>query len=254
METEIGLLEDESRHLIEDFVHFHTTNTPFLTLKAAMTLDGKIATASGDSQWITGTKARRYVHTLRAQSGAVLVGIRTLLQDDAKLTARLPRRELPRQPLRIIVDSRLRTPPACQAVRIAEANPLQNPLLLATTESASLEREANLRRAGVEVLRLPQNAEAQVDLCALFQVLAEQQIISVFSEGGGTLNAALLEAGLAQKVLFFIAPKLLGGRDAPTPLEGHGASHMAEAVALERTRGRRFGEDFAIEGYLKQTT
>jgi diaminohydroxyphosphoribosylaminopyrimidine deaminase/5-amino-6-(5-phosphoribosylamino)uracil reductase len=248
--TTVGVLEEEARRVNEAFFHFHATGTPFVTLKAAMTLDGKTATRTGESQWITGPKARRQVHTLRAQSGAVLAGIGTVLADDPSLTARLPGVALPHQPLRIIVDSRLRTPPGAKAVRIAAEQPEQVPLLIATTDSADRERERELARPGVEILRLPTAAQGRVDLAALMAVLARRQIISVFAEGGGEIHAALLESGLAQKALFFIAPKIIGGRDAPTPIEGMGAAHIADLWNLESLRVRRYGADIALEGYV----
>ena len=248
--VEVGLEEAKARKLNEAFFHFHETGRPFVTLKAAMTLDGKIATATGDSKWITGLEARCEVHRLRAQSGAVMVGIGTLLQDDAQLTARLPGTKLPRQPLRIVVDSRLRTPPDCQAVTIATQAPEQFPFLIATTEQASQAQEQALRLPGVEVLRLPTTSEGRVDLNALCAYLGERQIISVLVEGGGELHASLIAERLAHKLLFFVAPKLLGGRDAPTPLEGQGLALMSAAVPVERLTLRRFGQDVALEGYL----
>ena len=246
----VGVLEAQARRLNEAFFHFHEIGTPFITLKAAMTLDGKIATANGDSKWITSESARKYVHLLRAQSGAVLTGIGTLLADNPQLTARLPGMELPRQPLRIIVDSHLRTPPTAKAVQIASENPDFAPLLIATTESADVEREAALLRRGVEICRLPANDSGRVDLTALREALTKRQIISILTESGGELNAALLSAALPQKALFFIAPKLLGGRDAPTPLEGEGPARMAQAELLTSLRVRRFQNDVLLEGYL----
>ncbi|HZT43533.1 MAG TPA: bifunctional diaminohydroxyphosphoribosylaminopyrimidine deaminase/5-amino-6-(5-phosphoribosylamino)uracil reductase RibD [Chthonomonadaceae bacterium] len=253
IETSIGLEEGPARQLNEAFFHFHTTGTPFVTLKAAMTLDGKIATRTGDSRWITGEAARRYVHRLRAQSGAVLVGIGTLLADDPQLTARLPGRKPARQPLRIVVDSQLRTPPEAQAVRLAAEAPTEAPLLIAATEEAPAERARALERAGVEIARLPATADGRVDLAALCALLARQQIQSVLVEGGGELHAALLAANLAQKVLFFIAPKLVGGREAPTPVEGDGCAAISQALPLDRLRVRRFGADLAVEGYVRLT-
>ena len=246
----VGVLEARARRLNEAFFHFHKTQTPFITLKTAMTLDGKIATATGDSQWITSEASRRYVHLLRAQSGAVLTGIGTALADDPQLTARLPGIELPRQPLRIIVDSHLRTPPTSKAAEIARANPDFAPLLIAATESASAEREAALTCPGVEVLRLPADASGRVDLISLREALTKRRIISILTESGGELNAALIAAGLPQKALFFIAPKLLGGRDAPTPLEGAGFARMAQAKPLTSLRSRRFQGDVLLEGYF----
>ena len=246
----VGVLGARARRRNEAFFHFHETQTPFVTLKAAMTLDGKIATATGDSKWVTGAAARRYVHLLRAQSGAVLTGIGTVLADDPQLTARLPGMELPRQPLRLIVDSHLRTPPTANAVRIASENPDFAPLLIATTEAASAEREAALSLPGVEILRLPAEKNGRVNLIALRNALTQRHIISILTESGGELNAALLAAGMVQKALFFIAPKLLGGRDAPTPLEGAGRPEMAQAETLQAIHLRRFREDVAVEGYL----
>lgn len=247
----VGVEEAEARRLNEAFFHYHRTGTPFLTLKAAMTLDGKIATRTGDSQWITGEAARRYVHRLRAQSGAVMVGIGTLLADDAQLNARLPGVVLPRQPLRIVVDSHLRTPPSAKAVCLAREQPETLPLLIATTETASRDAEARLTQPGVEVVRLPAETTGRVDLTALLASLGRRQVISVLVEGGGELNAALLAAQQAHKALFFLAPKLIGGREAPTPIEGFGRARMAEAVAVEAPRLHRFRQDFAIEGQLR---
>jgi diaminohydroxyphosphoribosylaminopyrimidine deaminase/5-amino-6-(5-phosphoribosylamino)uracil reductase len=248
IETAVGLRGAESRRLNEDFHHFHQTGMPFITLKAAMTLDGKIATHTGDSYWITGESARRYVHTMRAQSGAVVAGIGTVLKDDPMLTARLP--NLPRQPLRVIVDSQLRTPVTAQCVRLAELAPDTVPLLIATTENADPQREALLRQRKVEVVRLPANPLGRVDLQALVTLLAKRNIISLFVEGGGELHAGFLEAKLAHKVFFFIAPKLLGGADAPTPLEGRGVALMGEATPLHELKVHRFQQDIGIEGYL----
>jgi diaminohydroxyphosphoribosylaminopyrimidine deaminase/5-amino-6-(5-phosphoribosylamino)uracil reductase len=247
----VGVLEAEARQLNEAFFHFHETGTPFVTLKAAMTLDGKIATRAGDSKWITGPAARRYAHRLRAQSGAVMIGIRTLLADDAQLTARLQGVALPRQPLRIVVDSHLRTPPDAQAVRLASEAPGTQPLLIATTEGAPQEPERVLQREGVAILRLPASPNGRVDLTTLCAHLAQREVISVLAEGGGELHAALLAAHLAHKALFFLAPKIVGGRSAPTPVEGEGCAAIAQAVALDALRVRRFGPDLAIEGRIR---
>lgn len=251
IEVEVGLLEAAARAINADFFHFHETGLPYVTLKAAMTLDGKIATRTGDSQWITGPKARRYVHELRAQSGAVMAGIGTLLQDDARLDARLPGAELPRQPLRVVVDSWLRIPADCAAVQLARETPQTRPLLIVTTECAPWEPERALQGPGVEMVRLPATSEGRVDLSALLRELARRQIISVLVEGGGTLHAALLAAGLAHQVLFIIAPLLVGGRDALTPVEGIGAPRLSEAVGLGTLHVRRFGQDLAIRAQIE---
>lgn len=248
--VELGILEAEAMQVNEAFFHFHETGRPFVTLKAAMTLDGKIATRTGDSEWITGDRARKYVHRLRAQSGAVLAGVGTMLADDPALNARLSGVKLDRQPLRVIVDSRLRTPPQAQAVRIAAAAPDFAPLLIATTENADRQNARALEQNGVEIVLLPMTPEGRVDLTALMTVLAQRQIISVFVEGGGGIHAALLENELAHKVLFFVAPKIVGGREAVTPVEGTGVGNMGAAWNVHRMEVHRFGDDLALEGYL----
>lgn len=259
IDVTVGVLERKAGDSNEAFFHFQEKGTPLVTLKAAMSLDGKIATRTGSSQWITACRAREYVHRLRAQSGAVMVGIGTLLADDAQLTARLPNGpegKAPRQPLRIIVDSQLRTPPDCRAVRalrsVPETEGITAPLLIAATMEADTVQENILRTAGAEVVRLPADSAGHVDLKALLTLLAKRRIISVLVEGGGTLNASLLENGLADKALFFIAPKFVGGQDAPTPIEGTGVAQMADAVPLSDLRIRRFGPDIAIEGHIQK--
>jgi diaminohydroxyphosphoribosylaminopyrimidine deaminase/5-amino-6-(5-phosphoribosylamino)uracil reductase len=240
--VDVGLLEATARDLNRAFIHFHTQNTPYVTLKAATTLDGKIATATGQSHWITGAKARRHVHQLRARSGAVMTGIGTVLADDPLLTARLSP-AAPRQPLRIILDSTLRTPPESRAVASASADA---PLLIVTTDGAPGAREAALVRHGVEVLRVPPS-DGRVDIRTALAVLAERGVISVLVEGGGTVNASLLKAGVVNSVLFFVAPKLFGGHDAPTAIEGAGVSVVSDAIPLCNVRIRRFAPDIAIE-------
>jgi diaminohydroxyphosphoribosylaminopyrimidine deaminase / 5-amino-6-(5-phosphoribosylamino)uracil reductase len=247
--VEVGLLEQEARRVNEAFFHFHVHGAPFVTLKAASTLDGKIATRTGSSQWITGDPARLYAHRLRARSAAVLVGIGAVLADDPQLTARLNPAP-PRQPLRIIVDSRLRTPPASHAVRLARENPNGLPLLIACTESAPAEREAALSADGIEIVRLPPDDGGRVDLAALMSLLARREVISVLVDGGGELHAAFIAARLAQKALFFIAPKIAGGRDAPTPVEGAGVGVMSDAIPLYGSAVCRLGADFLVTAYF----
>ncbi len=253
--VEIGPLEEQAKKINEDFFHFHQTQTPFVTLKAATTLDGKIATASGASKWITETLARQYVHTLRAKSGAVLVGIGTLLKDNAQLTAREAEMSspFPRQPLRIVLDSRLRTPPDCAALRIAEANPLTHPLLIATTETASPENENALKRDGVEIVRLPPNAAGHVSLPHLLKTLGGRNVISLLVEGGGEVYTAFLREKLAHKAAFFIAPKLLGGKDSLTAFGGENPHDMTDALTLKAVQTTlRYAPDILLTGYLPE--
>lgn len=249
IEVTLGVEERAAKKLNAAFFHFHTTRTPYVTIKAAMTLDGKIATRTGDSRWITGEKARRHVHLLRARAGAVMVGIGTLLADDALLTARLEPMA-PRQPLRIVIDSRLRTPVDSALVRSATSYPAEMPVLIVTTDEAPQENQARLERNGIEILRLPAQQNGRVDLAVLMPILAERQIISVLCEGGGELNAGLVQSKLAHQALFFIASKLIGGRQAPTPLEGEGCEKMADAYVLHDMEIHRFEPDIALSGTL----
>lgn len=245
----VGVLEAEARRLNEAFFHFHSTRTPFVILKSACTLDGKTATRTGDSRWVTGVRARAFAHRARARAGAVLVGIGTVLADDPRLTARLSPPP-PRQPLRIILDSQLRTPPDAAALRVARERPDDHPLLIVTTETADLGREAALEGHGVEVLRVPADHNGRIDLCRLVTILGERQITSVLVDGGGEMHSGFIAARLAQKGMFFLAPKIVGGKTAPTAVEGHGIGAMSDAIKMYRTRVRRLDPDFLIEGYF----
>ncbi|HEV2474066.1 MAG TPA: bifunctional diaminohydroxyphosphoribosylaminopyrimidine deaminase/5-amino-6-(5-phosphoribosylamino)uracil reductase RibD, partial [Chthonomonadales bacterium] len=247
IETSCGLLEHEARQLNRAYFHYAAEMRPLVTLKAAISLDGKTATRTGDSRWITGESARRQVHRLRAQAGAVMVGVGTVLVDDPRLTARLPGARLPRQPLRVVVDSRLRTPLTSRVLQHSLGSDAQARTLIATTDSASAESALALEGAGAEILRTGQDENGHVDLALLLRELGRRGVISVLVEGGGRLHAGLLSRGLADRALFYIAPKLIGGKSAPTALEGAGAQRLAEAVVLSNMRCRRAGPDLAIE-------
>ncbi len=239
--VDLGLLEAEATELNRDFIFFHTHKLPYVTLKAASSLDGKIAAHSGDSKWITNEKSRQYVHKLRARSGAVMTGIGTLLADDALLTSRLQPAP-PRQPLRIIVDSMLRTPLESAVVKSVSA---RQPVLIFCTDQAPCTAESALKSHDVEVIRLT-GSNGKVDLVALINELAQRDVISVLLEAGGALNAAMLKAGLVHRALFFYAPIIIGGRDAHSSVEGIGADLVQNAIQLKRTKVMRFGEDIAI--------
>ena len=232
----VGERAAEASTLLEAWLKWVTTGRPFVTAKFAISLDGKIATRSGDSQWITGERARQHVHELRAASDAVMVGVGTVLADDPLLTARDRRgRPLDRQPLRVVVDGRVRTPPGARLL----SQP--GPVVVATSESREI--------AGAEMVALP-SPDGTVDLQRLLQYLAaERDVTSVLVEGGATLLGSLFDLGLVDKVVAFVAPTIIGGRDAPSAVGGRGAGAMHAALRLERTKVRRFGRDTAIIGY-----
>ena len=225
------------------FFHYITTKTPYVVMKYAMTLDGKIATYTGASRWVTGEAARAHVHRMRNRYHAIMVGVGTVLADDPMLTCRLGKTENGVNPVRIICDTVLRTPLESQIVRTAKEVP---------TIIASCNRQEAMHmpyvEAGCQILVTPEK-DGQVDLWDLMRQLGEQEIDSVILEGGGTLNWSALQAGLVQKVQAYVAPKLFGGATAKTPVEGQGFLKPAEAVTLSRTKVTALGSDWLIEGY-----
>ncbi len=241
VEIQAGLLEQEARDANAPFFHYQHTGIPYVALKAAMTLDGKIATRTGDSKWITGERARSYGHKMRAQYSAVLCGIGTVLADDPLLTARFP--GVPRQPVRIVLDTHLRTPEASKLVQTAR----EAPTLLVAGVAHDVGRAKILHSYGVEILSLETDTYGHIPLRLLLDELAKREIISVLVEGGGVTHAAFLDQRLVQRIFWFVAPKLAGGKDAPTPFEGTGVGRMSEAIKLEEMRFRRFADDLLIE-------
>ena len=234
----------EASEVVEAYLKFIAVGLPFVVAKFAMSLDGKIATSSGDSKWITSEEARRYAGELRQQIDAIVVGIGTVLQDDPKLTSRdasgNPRE---RQPLRIVVDSSARVPLKAQLFQE------HGPLLVATAHAPE-DRMAALRAAGAQVVALAAK-DGFVDLGALLKGLGERQITSLMVEGGGTLLGSFFDLGLVDKVVAFISPVILGGRHSPSPVAGTGAAVMADSIRLKRTRVAVIGQDVVMTGYVR---
>ncbi len=218
------------------------TGLPFVTMKYAATLDGKIATRTGHSQWITGPEARHWVHEQRALHQAVLVGVGTALADNPRLDVRLEGEC--RQPLRVIADSLARTPPTARLF----ATP-GGPILIAVTPAAPPERVEGLQKMGADLVVIPER-DGRLDLAALCAELGRRRLQSVLLEGGGVLNAAMLEGGLVSKVAAFLAPLLVGGSAAPGPIGGLGAERLEQGWELQEVESRRVGKDWLIEGYL----
>lgn len=239
-----GVLEDECLAVNEVFFHYITTKTPFVVMKYAMTLDGRIAAFTGDSKWITGETARRHVHETRKRLSAIMVGIGTVLADDPMLNCRIVSGV---DPLRLICDSYLRTPLDSQLVRTAKDIPTW--IFFA---DADVSRKAALEDAGVTVIPMPDETGTHVDLAAAMQYLGQQQIDSILLEGGGTLNGEALRLGLVHRVQAYIAPKLIGGSAAHGPVGGAGIARMADALQLDGTTITRLGEDILIEGRIRK--
>lgn len=239
VEVVTGVLREECDALNQVFFHYIRTKRPYVVMKYAMTLDGKIATHTGASRWITGEAARRRVHQDRNRYAAIMAGVGTVLADDPLLTCRI---EGGRDPLRVLCDTHLRTPLEAQVVRTAS----EVPTVLATccTDAA---KKAPYEAAGCRVWTLPEH-RGHVDLTVLMDRLGQEEIDSVLLEGGATLNWSALEAGLVQRVQAYVAPKLFGGKSAPGPVSGLGVDVPSQAAVLRNVTVTPLGEDFLLEG------
>jgi diaminohydroxyphosphoribosylaminopyrimidine deaminase/5-amino-6-(5-phosphoribosylamino)uracil reductase len=217
-------------------------------LKAGMTLDGQIATSSGEAKWITSQASRREVHQLRSQVDAILVGVGTVQSDNPSLTARVGaglKRLAKKQPLRVVVDSRLRTPLKAKVLRPVDGART----LVATTAAASAARRRRFERQGVEVLVVPR-VDGRVSLPALLRELGKRGITSLLVEGGAEINGAMLKAKLVQRVRLYVAPALLGGSDAKGMIGGRSPGRLAGALKLKHISTRSLGGDLVVEGDL----
>ena len=238
--VEVGLLADEASEANEKYLHFMRTRRPFVHLKCAVSLDGKVATKSGDSRWITGAESRRRVHELRHEYDAIMIGSGTAEQDDPVLTDRsgLPRR---RPLVRIVLDERLRISPSSDLVYTAS----DVPLVVFTSEDADKSKIDSLRASGVDVVN-----SGTRDLTSILKGLGRlRSMQSVFVEGGPTLAASFVEAGLVDKVSFFVSPMIIGGVEAPSAIGGSGVDVVGQALTLRGVKTRHHGEDIEITGY-----
>ncbi|MCL2164904.1 MAG: bifunctional diaminohydroxyphosphoribosylaminopyrimidine deaminase/5-amino-6-(5-phosphoribosylamino)uracil reductase RibD [Oscillospiraceae bacterium] len=233
-----GVLEKECRALNEAFIHFIQTNTPFVIMKYAMTMDGKIASYTGESKWITGEAARSKVHYDRSRYAAVMVGVGTVVRDDPLLNSRI---EDGRDPVRIICDTSLRTPLDSHVVATAKHIPV-----LIATSCKDEEKHKPYLSAGCKIVTVPKR-DNYINLNELMKRLGEEMIDSVLLEGGGMLNWSALQSGIVNKVQAYIAPKILGGADAKTPVAGMGVKTPDEAFHLKNSVITLLGEDILIE-------
>jgi diaminohydroxyphosphoribosylaminopyrimidine deaminase/5-amino-6-(5-phosphoribosylamino)uracil reductase len=241
----VGEHEEEAREINESYIKFITTGRPFITAKYAVSLDGKIATKRGDSKWISGEEARKYVHNLRCTCDAVMTGVNTILIDDPRLTYRCSGKggTARKQPLRVLVDGKGHTPLTAKLF----AEPGET--LVALGRKVSTGEKAAFAKVGAELLELP-SVEGLVDLQQLLKALAERQITNVLVEGGETLLGSLFDAGFVDKVITFIAPIIIGGKKAKTPVGGNGVDKLIDAFKLNRVRVEKFGDDVMVCGYV----
>ncbi len=238
IQVDVGTCEKDARRLNEAFIKYMRTGRPFVIAKCAMTLDGKIATRTGHSRWVTSEESRRMVHELRDIVDGILVGSRTVMMDNPSLTTRLGK-ENSHDPVRIILDAE----EYLSADRTVFQVKSKSPTWVAVASGRTYEYAA-------QTIRVPRGKEG-VDIAALMDELGKREITSLLIEGGGTTLASAFEAGVVDKVCFFIAPKIVGGRDAVTAVEGAGVASMDEAVFLEDMTVTRVGPDLLVEGYVK---
>ena len=241
-------LKEECDAMNHVFFHYIRTGTPYVAMKYAMTMDGKIACYTGDSKWVTGEESRAHVQTLRNHYKGIMAGIGTVLADDPMLNCRI---EGGRDPIRIIADSHLRIPIDSQLVRTAG----QQPLIVACLPDADEEKAAQLQEKGVEVLRIPgvttaditEEQKEVISLPVLMKELGARKIDGILLEGGGQLNESALQAGIVDRIYCYIAPKIFGGAQAKTPVEGQGLTRAADAWQFNRIGMQEFGQDILLE-------
>lgn len=243
IEVEWGVLDKECLKLNEIFMKYIVTNRPFVLMKSAMSLDGKIATKTGDSKWISCEQSRKNVHVLRKMYSAIMVGVNTVIKDNPSLTCRIDEGV---NPIRIIVDSNLRTPIDSNIVKTAK----DIKTIIACTNSASLEDINKLESMDVQVIKCMENNKKKVSLVDLMKKLGELGIDSILLEGGSTLNFSALQSKIVDKVQIYIAPKIIGGNDASGPVAGIGIDKINEAFKLKDLEYKKIGQDILVEGYI----
>ena len=239
-----GVLKKDCEKLNESFFKYIRTGRPFLILKSALSLDGKIATRMGDSKWITGPKARDYAHQLRGRVDAVLVGSGTVVSDDPRLTMRLKNSSM-FNPIRIIVAGKNNISISSKVFN----NSHKEQVIYATTNAFSPVRKAKLEKIGVEVL-LVKHKRGQVNLSLLMEELGRRGITSVMVEGGAEISGSIFKEKLIDRVIYFIAPKIIGGRNSPTPVGGEGVDELKDFMRIKNMSINKLGEDLVIEGNI----
>lgn len=239
--VEVGFLQDRLKRINKSFIKYITQKIPYVTVKVGQSLDGKIATYRGNSRWITSDQAREYAHRIRDKFDAIMVGVNTILRDNSKLEAA----SLSKCLTKIIVDSHLSIP--CQAAVLQRP-----PVIIATLRAAPGQETENrdILSKKCRILEVKEK-EGLVNLRDMMKKLARLSITNILVEGGGTLVGSLFDEGLVDRILFFISPKIIGGKEAMSSVMGKGIAHPDKAYRLRDVRLRRIGEDFLVEGYIK---
>lgn len=242
--TITGVLENKSRDINESFNKYITTGKPFVTMKLAATLDGKIASRTGDSKWIGSEKQREYAHRLRNRADAVMVGIGTVLADNPRLNARLGKKTV-RQPVPVVLDPGLRTPPESTMLTLHES------VFIATGKYCDKRKREKLESAGAKILEISTDKQGVLNLNELLQVLGGYEITSLLIEGGSKTAAYALRSGIVDKVVFFYAPKLIGA-DGLSMIGDLGIYKVGDSLEIDRINFKTYGSEFMIEGYIKK--
>jgi len=239
-----GICEEEAKKLNEIFVKYVRTKKPFVILKCASTLDGRIATRTGDSKWITGVESRKYAHEIRHLVDGIMVGIDTVKQDNPSLTTRLDGKK-GLDPVRIILDTRLSIHEDADILHLDS----KSETFIITGLNISNDKKALIERNGIKVIKVPEK-EGRIDLKTLIDILGDVGITSLLIEGGSRVINSALSAGIVDKIFFFYAPKILGGDNGVPVCRGEGPDLMSESIQVKNIEIKRFGEDVLIEGYL----
>ena len=246
IDTVVGVLEDEAKKLNEIFIKYITEKKPFVILKMAMSLDGKICTSTGQSKWISGEESRRYVHHLRNRVAAVMVGTNTVIKDNPSLTTRLDDKS--RNATRIILDRKGRIP---LNSNVFNTDQLKGNVITAVSQHVDDKLIKKLEQTGIKVIVVPEVNE-RLSLNYLMNKLYEQEIDSILLEGGGELNFSALNEGIVDKVIMFIAPIIIGGSKSLTSVEGEGFNSIKESLKIKNISTKNIGSDILIEGYTRQ--
>jgi diaminohydroxyphosphoribosylaminopyrimidine deaminase/5-amino-6-(5-phosphoribosylamino)uracil reductase len=243
IKVEVGFLEEELKRINESFIKYITRKIPFVTVKVAQSLDGRIATKTGDSKWITSDKSRAYAHRIRSSYDAIMVGVNTILRDNPRLDAWFSKNH----PTKIIVDSQLSIPP--------DANVFsgKSSVIIVTLPTRPGQETENRKMLAqkARILEVKEKA-GQIDIKGMLKKLASMEITNILIEGGGTLVGSFFDEDLVDKILFFISPKIIGGKDAISSIMGKGISRIDKAFKLKNIKLRHFGEDLLIEGYVNE--
>jgi diaminohydroxyphosphoribosylaminopyrimidine deaminase/5-amino-6-(5-phosphoribosylamino)uracil reductase len=244
IDVKVGLLAREARVLNEAFIAYMEKKRPFFIMKAAASLDGKIATRIGESKWITNEESRAYANQMRSVMDGIMVGINTVILDNPLLLPRVAKPK--RYPVRIVLDSKLRIPLSCELVKTGS----KYKTLIFTLPDSRQEKESRLKSMGVEVVHVAEGENGRVSLKGICDELRKREIVSVLVEGGGELNSSFIQEGLIDKVVLFYAPKLIGGKNASSLVGGKGIDFLKDACRIDIFSVRKLKEDICVEGYV----